>query len=132
MDAAQLEGLTLFAGLSKRERARVAQLADEIDLPEGRRLVNEGAFAYELFVIEEGTAEVRRHDSHLADLGPGDFFGEMGVMGNASRVASVVTTSPMTAVVMTAHDFRRIAQEMPSVAKRIRATIEERAKTIMQ
>jgi CRP-like cAMP-binding protein len=131
MDAVQLEGLTLFAGLSKRERARVAQLADEIDLPAGRKIVNEGAFAYELFVIEDGTAEVRRHDTHLADLGPGDFFGEMGVMAQGSRNASVVTTSPMTAVVMTAHDFRRVAQEMPSVANRIRATIEERAKTLI-
>ena len=131
MDAAQLEGITLFAGLSKRERARVAQLADEVDLPEGRQIVREGAFAYELFVIEKGTAEVRRHDAHLADLGPGDFFGEMGVMGKDSRVASVVTTSPMTAVVMTAHDFRRVAQEMPSVANRIRTTIEERGKALM-
>ena len=67
MDAAQLEGITLFAGLSKRERARVAQLADEVDLPEGRQIVREGAFAYELFVIEKGTAEVRRHDPLPAD-----------------------------------------------------------------
>jgi CRP/FNR family transcriptional regulator, cyclic AMP receptor protein len=126
MDEARLAGIPLFAGLSKKERRSVAQQADEVDVEAGRHLVREGEFAYEFFAIEEGTAEVRRGEQYLADFGPGDFFGEMGLIGNAPRNASVITTSPVTAIVMTGSAFRQIDRELPQVAKQIRRAIEER------
>jgi CRP-like cAMP-binding protein len=126
MDEARLQAIPLFAGLSKKERKGVAQQADEVDVEAGRKLVREGEFAYEFFAIEEGTAEVRRGDQLLGELGPGDFFGEMGLIGNAPRNASVIASSPMTAIVMTGSAFRHIDREMPDVAKQIRKAIEER------
>ncbi len=128
MDAARLESIPLFAGLSRKERQRVAQRADEVDVAPGKHLVREGEFAYEFFAIEEGTAEVVRGDQYLTDLGPGDFFGEMGLIDNAPRSASVIATSPITAVVMTGPDFRQIDRELPEVAKKIRKAIEERCR----
>ena len=126
MDEARLQAIPLFSGLSKKERRTVARLADEVDVEPGYRLVRQGEFAYEFFAIEAGTAEVRRGEQYLDELGPGDFCGEMGVVEGAKRGASVTATSPVTAMVMTASAFRRIDREMPAVAKKIRRAIEER------
>ncbi len=79
LDAKQIEQMPLFSGLDKRERARVAQHADEVDVPEGKRLAREGDLAYEFFVIREGTAEVDVGGEIKNKLGPDDFFGEIGV-----------------------------------------------------
>jgi CRP/FNR family cyclic AMP-dependent transcriptional regulator len=126
MNEARLSGIPLFASLSKGQRRRVAQCADEVDVPEGKQLVNEGRFAYEFFAIEEGTAEVRRGDEQVAQLGPGDFFGEIGVVEHVVRNATVEAKSRMTLIVMGSGDLRQIAREMPQVADRIRETIEQR------
>jgi CRP-like cAMP-binding protein len=128
MDEARLQAIPLFAGLKKKERRAVAQQADEVDVEAGRHLVREGEFAYEFFAIEEGTAEVRRGEQFLAELGPGDFFGEMGLVGDTPRNASVTATSPLTAVVMTGSAFRQIDRDLPEVAKHIRKAIEERCR----
>src|ERR687894_2357090 len=100
MDEARLREIPLFAGLGKKERREVAKQADEVDVEPGRHLVREGEFAYEFFAIEEGTAEVRRGDQLLAELGPGDFFGEMGLLEDTRRNATVVATAPLKVVVM--------------------------------
>ena len=130
MDETRLASIPLFASLSKQERRDVARFADEVDLPEGREIISEGDRAYEFFAIEEGSAEVRRGDERIAELGAGDFVGEMGVMRGAPRNASVVTTSPTTAVVMTGPQFRMAAEQLPHVAERIREAIEERSRSL--
>jgi CRP/FNR family transcriptional regulator, cyclic AMP receptor protein len=126
MNAAGLKSIPLFAELSEREREQVARWADELDVPAGKHLVDEGRFAHEFFVIEEGTAEVRHGDEKLTDLGPGDFFGEIALVEHQRRTASVIATSPMRTIVMFGRDFRQMEAEMPSVAARIRQAIEER------
>jgi CRP-like cAMP-binding protein len=131
MDEARLESIPLFAGLSRKERRSVAQRADEVDIDAGRQIVREGEFAYEFFAIEEGTAEVRRGEQYLAELGPGDFFGEMGLIEKAPRNASVIARSPVTAVVMTGPAFRQIDRELPKVATQIRKAIDERCRQLM-
>ena len=130
MDEARLASVPLFAGLSRKERRSVAQRADEVDVESGRALVREGDYAYAFFAIEDGTAEVRRGEQHLAELGPGDFFGETGLIEDAPRNATVVATSPLTAVVMTGSAFRQIDRELPKVAKQIRKAIDERCRQL--
>jgi CRP/FNR family transcriptional regulator, cyclic AMP receptor protein len=127
MDAASLRSLELFAGLSDADLASVARWADEVDVPAGKHLVDEGRFAYEFFAIREGTAEVRRGGEVLRQLGPGDFFGEIGLLeASHLRTASVVATSPLRVVVMLARDFASMDRQMPGVAARVRAACEER------
>ncbi len=126
MDAKRLDEVPLFAGLSKRERERVARWADEIDEPAGYLLCNQGNFAHEFFVLLEGTVQVRKDDRHLTDLGPGDFFGEIALVAQDRRTASVMATTPVRAVVMHARDFRAMRTEMPAVCDRIEAAIRER------
>lgn len=130
MDPARLKSVPLFAGLSRRELRDVSRFADEIDFDEGKRLVREGEFAYEFFAILDGTAEVRHGDELLAEIGPGDFFGEVGLIRDARRNADVVTTSPMTAVVMTGNALRHLGRELPSVGEKINRAVEERARRL--
>jgi CRP-like cAMP-binding protein len=128
MDEGRIESIPLFSGLNRKERRTLAPRADEIDLPEGRALVREGEWSYEFFAIMDGTVEVRRGEQLLAELGPGDFVGEMGLMEDTRRNATVTATSPVRVVVMTAQAFRHTAREQPTVAAKIRAAIEERCR----
>jgi CRP-like cAMP-binding protein len=126
MDVDRLRRLPLFGDLSHRELERVASWADEIDVPAGRHLMHEGAFPHEFMLIESGTAEVTFKDQHLADLGPGDFFGEIALLEEHRRTATVTATSDLTIVVMHDRHFRVMEDEMPDVAHRIRSVMEER------
>jgi CRP-like cAMP-binding protein len=128
MDEARLKASPLFAGLSRKECHALAPRTDEVELDEGRVIVREGDWPYEFFAIEQGTVEVRRGDQLLAELGPGDFFGEMGLVADTRRNATVVATAAVTVIVMTAQAFRQTAREMPEVAKKITAAIEERCR----
>jgi CRP-like cAMP-binding protein len=127
MDVHQLESIPLFANLSRQERKALARRADEVEVAAGKRLVAEGRFGYEFFVIEEGRAEVTRGDDHVADLGPGDFFGEMALLNESQRNASVVASTPLTAMVMTAGEFRGLQRDLPAVAEVIRAACRKRS-----
>jgi CRP/FNR family transcriptional regulator, cyclic AMP receptor protein len=128
MDEERLKAIPLFAGLNRKERRALAPRADEVELEQGRVIVREGEWAYEFFAIEDGTAEVRRGEQLLAELGPGDFFGEMGLVGDTRRNANVIASSPLKVVVMTAQAFRQTSRELPEVAAKIRAAIEERCR----
>lgn len=130
MDEERLRSLPLFSSLSKHELREVMRHADEVDVREGKQLISQDDFAYELFVIEAGTAQVLQDGKWVAELGPGDFMGEMGVLARARRNASVIATSPMKLLVMSDRDFLEIDRTMPSVAERIRAKVEERSRAL--
>ncbi len=126
MDARKLERVPLFAGLSHRDREQVARWADQIDLPEGRHLLDEGRLPHEFFVILDGEVEVVHEGTRLATLGPGDFFGEIALIERGRRTASVVTSAPTALAVMSPSSFQAMRREMPSVAARIDDAIRER------
>jgi CRP-like cAMP-binding protein len=126
MDAARLKAIPLFSSFSDEEISSIAAFADEESVAEGERLVREGDFSYEFIAIEEGTAEVFRGDERVAELGPGDFFGEIGVLERALRTASVVASSPMRVITLTGWDLKRMESSMPEAVEQIRRTIEER------
>ena len=130
MDEERLKTIPLFAGLNRKERRALAPRADEVNLEQGRVIVREGEWPYEFFAIEEGTVEVRRGDQLLAELGRGDFFGEMALVGDTRRNASVVATTAVQVVVMTAQAFRQTSRELPEVAAKIRAAIEDRGRDL--
>jgi CRP/FNR family transcriptional regulator, cyclic AMP receptor protein len=126
VEEARLESAPLFSGLGKRERKALATRTDSIEVAEGKQLAREGDFAYEFFVIEKGTAEVTHGDDHVADLGPGDFFGEMGILGHKPRGATVTATSSLELIVMTEQALRSLAHEEPEVARRLEEEMEKR------
>jgi CRP/FNR family transcriptional regulator, cyclic AMP receptor protein len=126
MDPRDVQSIPLFAGLSKDDQKVVAQYADEVDVEPGTVLAQEGRLAYEFFAIKAGTAEVKVGGEHTAELGPGDFFGEIGLLGGDRRVASVIASTPMSLVVLTGSQLRAIDRRMPGVAERIRSAMEQR------
>jgi CRP-like cAMP-binding protein len=126
MDAKRLEGVGVFSGLSKKELERLGQWTDEVSVPDGYALATEGQFAHEFFVIEDGSAEVVQNGALIAELGPGEFFGEIGLLETDRRTASVTAKTPMQLIVMFQREFKQMEQEMPAVAERIRAAIRAR------
>ncbi len=120
VDEEKLRALPLFRSVGKRELQRIAGLADEVDVREGEELLRQGAFAHEFMVIEDGRADVIRDSERIAELGPGDFLGEIAALDRSVRTATVTAASPMKVVVMTARDLRHIAQEMPGVDAQLR------------
>jgi CRP/FNR family cyclic AMP-dependent transcriptional regulator len=127
VDVDKLKSVALFAGLAPSDLRRVAALTDEVRLPAGTRLLDEGTFSHEFLIISEGSADVRRGGELVAQLGPGDFAGEIGVMRDVRRSATVTAATELVAVVMTARDLRRIASELPGVGARIDAAIASRS-----
>jgi len=126
MKPERLKEIPLFSDLSQDDLERLGGWTDEVDLPAGKPLISQGNFPHEFMVLESGTAEVTHDGKHLADLGPGDFFGEMALMEEQRRMASVVTTSDATVIVMHSRNFRAMEEAMPEVAARIRSTMVER------
>jgi len=126
MNLDQLRAVRLFSSLSKKELERLSQWTDQISVAEGHELAREGEFAHEFFVIEEGTADVLKDGERIAELGPGDFFGEIGLIETDRRTATVVATKPMELIVMFQREFRQMEKEMPIVADRVRSAIRAR------
>lgn len=126
MDAARLKDVPLFRNLRRKDRKKLAQWADEITIEEGDILVKEGDFAHEFFVIEEGSAMVTRGQEHVAELGPGDFFGEIALLEPTHRTATVTATSPMQLIVMGKKEFRSMSGDVPDVAEQLHRAIKER------
>jgi cAMP-dependent protein kinase regulator len=126
VDVKQLEEMRLFSGVSRAELDRVAKSAIEVDVPEGFYLVRQGHVAYEFFVIQRGTADVIKDGEKIAELGPGDFFGEIGMMETERRTADAVATSHLALAVMHERDFAHIEEELPTVSDRIRSAVRAR------
>jgi CRP-like cAMP-binding protein len=116
----------LFDRLSKRELEQIASVADEIDLAEGKELTREGEAGREFFVLLEGTADVTQDGGRVNSLGSGDFFGEIALISDGPRTATVTATSPVRALVVTARSFQRLVDEMPDIQRNVLAAAAER------
>ena len=126
MDATRLKSIPLFEEVGDEELAQIAPFAQEVSVEAGKVLVREGDFSYEFMAIEEGDAEVTRGGEHVADLGPGDFFGEMGLLEKTLRNATVTAKTSMRLVTLTGWDLRRVERTAPQAIERVRAVLEER------
>jgi CRP-like cAMP-binding protein len=124
--ATRLEAIPLFASLAPEERELVGDLVDPVQAPAGQVVASQDAFGYSFFVIEEGTAEVRVDDVGVAQLGPGDFFGEIALLCTGRRTAAVVATSPMKLFALFERDFREIEKRVPELGRELRRVAAER------
>jgi len=121
-----LRRVPLFSGCSKQELGKVAKVADEIDLREGKTLIQEGTPGREFFVLVDGTADIKRKGKKIDTAGPGDFFGEMALLSDQPRNATVVTTSPVDALVVTARNFRALIESNPLIALKVMRAVADR------
>ena len=126
MDTTRLKSIPLFEEVGDEELAQIAPFAEEARVEAGEVLAKEGQFAYQFMAIEEGEAEVTRGGEHVADLGPGDFFGEIGLLEKDRRTATVVAKTDMRLITLTGWDMKRMEKSMPEAVEKVRAVIEER------
>jgi CRP-like cAMP-binding protein len=125
MDSNALRAIPIFSELSDEQLRSVGTWANERSVAEGETLVREGDFSYDLFFVSEGTAEVTRGGEHLADLGAGDVFGEIGVLTDAQRNATIIARSPMRLLILTHWDLDKLRKQIPELDQRVRDAMRE-------
>jgi CRP-like cAMP-binding protein len=121
-----LKRAPLFAGCSKSELRALARIADELDLREGTVITREGRPGREFFVLVSGTADVAKKGKKIAKLGAGEWFGEIALLTDSPRTATVTATSAVDVLVVTERRFREVVETMPSIALKILATVSAR------
>lgn len=114
-----LAAIPMFSACSKQELRLIGQRADECDIPAGEVVIREGKTGREFFIVVEGTAKVTKGRKTIAQLGPGDSFGELALLERVPRTATVTTTSPMVAMVLDRPQFAGLLNEVPSLAYRL-------------
>jgi voltage-gated potassium channel len=121
-----LARVPLFASLDEAELQEIAPWFEARSVSQGVELVGQGASGYSFFILTDGAATVSLGEESVAQLGPGDFFGEGAIVGDGRRNASIATTSPAEVLVMFGTEFRRLQQAQPAVAAAIEAAAEQR------
>jgi CRP-like cAMP-binding protein len=132
VEVGRLRALPLFAGIDDGELEELAGSAELKTASPGDVLAREGASGYTFFVIADGTVDVDRGGDFLETLGPGDFFGEMAIVGEGRRNATVTAASPVELVVLFGTEFRSLEDEHPEAAERIRQKVAERLERARQ
>jgi CRP/FNR family cyclic AMP-dependent transcriptional regulator len=121
-----IKKVPLFANCSKGELEEIAHIADEIDLNEGKEMTREGSRGREFFVLLEGEADVSKDGRSINKLGSGDFFGEIALISDSPRTATVTATSPVRALVITDRSFRRLLDGSPEIQRKVLVALAER------
>jgi len=116
----------LFANCSKGDLRKIASLADELDLPEGKVLIREGDRGREFFVLVEGRVDVSAKGRSVKTLQDGDFFGEMALVSDAPRNATVTALAPLRVLVITDRGFRGLLHDSPSIQLKVLQTLANR------
>lgn len=121
-----LKRIPLFEDLSKKELVELARISEDVEVAEGRVLCKEGEVGQEFFVIIEGEAEVTRRGKHLATDRKGDFFGEIALVENTRRTATVTAKTPLRFFVLTGPQFRRLMDENRNVERKVLVALARR------
>ena len=130
VDVERLRRLPLFGELDHHDLSTIAHHVGEVEMSEGEILFEQGSIPYEMFVIEEGTAEVTKDGEALKTLGPGDVVGEIALLRFQRRMGTVRVTSPLRAVTVSADDLQVIEEEMPEIAGQLRSIMTAREREI--
>jgi len=127
VDVSALKNTPLFADVPDEALKKVSTFASLESVAEGKTIIREGGFSNDFYVSDEGTARVERDGEQVAELGPGDIFGEQGLLEQQPRSASVVATSPVRLIKIEHWELSRMRQSMPDVVEQLRRKVEERS-----
>ena len=126
MKPSEIGALPLFRNVPRSRRAEVASLVDRVTVPAGMVLARQGALAHEFFVIIDGNVDVMRDGRVVAELGPGEFFGEIALVGDPHRTATVVAASDLDVAVLARREFRTMLARFPDFASTVLSTASRR------
>lgn len=127
MDVSALKNTPLFAEVPDEALTKVATFASLESVAEGKTIIREGGFSNDFYIIDDGTVKVEREGDHLADLGPGDVFGEQGLLEKQERSATVTATSPVRLIKIEHWELQRMKKKLPEVYEKIAKLAGERA-----
>lgn len=128
MDPSSLKKFELFKDVDESKLNKIAPFTMLVEFPEGKTVIQEGGYSNDFYAIESGTAKVERGGETIAEIGPGDVFGEQGLLERQERSASVVATAPLRALKIEHWEIPRMRKAMPEVVEGLRRTIEERSR----
>jgi CRP/FNR family cyclic AMP-dependent transcriptional regulator len=126
LDVSLLKTIPLFADVPDDKLRKIAPFAETDEFAEGQVVVKEGGYSNHFFAIEDGTAKVERGGEHIADLGPGDVFGEQGLLEKQERSATVTATSRLRVIKIEHWELSRMRKTMPEVVGELQRKVEER------
>jgi CRP/FNR family cyclic AMP-dependent transcriptional regulator len=126
VDVSQLKSIPLFRDVPDDALLKVATFAELESHPDGAAVVREGGYANDFYAIEDGTARVERAGQHLADLGPGDVFGEQALLEREQRSATVTASSPLRVIKIAHWELDKMKRDMPEVVGELRRQVEAR------
>ena len=126
MDASQLKRIPIFQDVPDEDLTVVTTFATSEEVPEGKPIVKEGDYANAFMAIEEGTARVTRGGEEVGELGPGDIFGEIGLIERQRRTATVEATSRVRLIKIEHWELQRMKKKLPDVYNKIARVAEER------
>jgi CRP-like cAMP-binding protein len=121
-----LKRAPLFEGLSRAELVKLARVSEDVEVPAGRVLCKEGEAGREFFVVIEGKVEVTRKGKRVATRGSGEFFGEIALLEETPRMATVTAKTPLRLFVLTRRDFRHLVRENPGVERKVLRALARR------
>ncbi len=127
MDPSQLKRFSLFKDVEESKLNKIAPFTMLVEFAEGKTIIQEGGFSNDFYAIDDGTAVVERSGEKIAELGPGDVFGEQGLLEKQGRSASVVATSSLRALKIEHWELPRMRRAMPEVVEQLKKTVEERS-----
>jgi CRP/FNR family cyclic AMP-dependent transcriptional regulator len=117
-----------FAQLSRGELRQLAKVTEDLEVDEGKVLTREGASGSEFFVIVDGEVSVTKGGNEVRTLGEGDFFGEISLLEDRPRTATVTAKTPLRFFVLTRHNFRSLLDKQPELADKVMSALEERVR----
>jgi CRP-like cAMP-binding protein len=115
----------LFEGLSKKELTQLARMTDDLEVEAGYVLCKEGQLGHEFFVVMDGEVEISRGGRRL-ESGSQDFFGEIALIADVRRTATVIAKTPLRFFVITARDFRVMLDDHPTVERKVLRAVAKR------
>jgi CRP-like cAMP-binding protein len=121
-----LKGAPLFAGLSRKDLTALARVSEDLEVESGTVLCREGEIGQEFFVIVDGKVKVTRKGRRVAMRGGGDFVGEIALLEEIPRTATVTTDTPVRLFVLTRKDFRHLLDENPGVERKVLLALARR------
>ena len=130
--AAELAEIPLFATLSAEQLEKFAHRFEVEVVTPGRSLTREGAAGYAFYILREGSVTVTQLGTPIATMGPGDFFGEMSILGDGHRTATVTADTETTVWALFGSSFRELEMDSPEIAETIRKAVEARAANFAQ
>ena len=124
--AADLKSIWLFSSCTSAELRKIRSSCDEVEVPAGKVLVEEGRIGLEFFLIVTGTARVTRHGRKIAVLGPGSHFGELALLDRRPRSASVISEKEMDVLVLSQRQFNSLLEAVPTISRKMLAAMAGR------